>query len=145
GLDDGAVVVGLDDARAEVERHGHRRRTLEEHVEVRGHGAGRRAAGALAHEVHGRGPVAVAVEQRAADAAVEDVVERGVVRLGRPGADELVALLEAADAQPFVVGRPAAEAAVPRRVGLLNAFHRAPAYRLARGALSGGRDGNRVR
>ena len=64
----------------------------------------------------------MAVEQRAADAAVEDVVERGVVRLGRPGADELVAFLEAADAQPFVIGRPAAEAAIVRRVGFLDAL-----------------------
>ena len=84
----------------------------------------------LLHQVHRRGPVAVAVEQRAADAAVEDVVERLVMRLGRPLADELVALFEAADAQPFLVGRAAAEAAVLRRVRFLNAFHLASVMRL---------------
>src|SRR5437763_11444175 len=73
--------------------------------------------------MYGRCPFAVAVEQRADDAAVEHVVERGVVRLRRPRANELVALFEAADAQPFLVGRAAAEATVLWCVGLLNALH----------------------
>src|ERR1700686_985775 len=69
-----------------------------------------------------RRPVAVAVEQRAADAAVEDAVEGLVVRLGVPLADDGVPFLEAADAQALLVGGSAAEALVLRRVGLLKAL-----------------------
>jgi len=48
----------------------------------------------LLHEVDRRGPVAVAVEQGATDAAVEDAFERHVMRLRLPVADEFRAHLE---------------------------------------------------
>src|SRR5205085_7433527 len=86
-----------------------------------------------------RRPVAVAVEQRADDAAVEDVVECRVMRLRRPVADELVPLAKAADAQSFVVGRTAAEAAVLRRVRFLDALggHGRDCIRSAGGSPAG--------
>ena len=65
----------------------------------------------------------MAIEERAADAAIENAVERLMMRLGMPLADELPILLEAANAQTFVVGRTAAKTAIVRRVSLLNAFH----------------------
>src|SRR5690349_21380747 len=94
------VPARLDHVRAQLQRRVHGRGALEHDVKVRGDGAGRRVRAGLAHQVHGRGPVAVAVQESAADAAVENVVESLVVRLGRPGANQLVAILEAADAQP---------------------------------------------
>ena len=80
--------------------------------------AGRRLSSA-AHQVHRRRPVAVAVEQRAADAAVEDAVEGLMMRFGVPLADHLVAFLEAADSQALFVGRSAAETDAVRRISLL--------------------------
>src|SRR2546430_4552449 len=73
--------------------------------------------------MHRRRPVAVAVEERTADSAVEDAVERLMVRLRPPLANELAAIFEASNPQSLVVGRSAAEAAVIRGVSLLNAFH----------------------
>src|SRR4051794_27708982 len=64
----------------------------------------------------------MAIEQRADDAAVQDVVERGVMRLRRPVADEFVALAEAADAKAFLVRRSAPETAILRRVRFLDAL-----------------------
>src|ERR1043165_4174654 len=73
--------------------------------------------------MHRRGPVAVTVEKRAANTAVENAVECLMVRLGVPFADEVAVLFEAADAKALVIGRTASEAPVVRRVRLLNAFH----------------------
>src|SRR6476619_5620078 len=106
-----------------MQRQVHRRGAFQRHVKIGGHGAGRRLAARLVHEVNGRGPVAVAIEERAADAAVEDAVEGLVMRLRRPLANELVALLEALDPQTFVICGSASEAMVVGRVGVLNAFH----------------------
>src|SRR5437762_8037136 len=70
-------------------------------------------------------PVAVAIEKRAADAAVQDAFERLVVRLRPPLGHDLAAVAghEALDAEPLLVGRTAAEAAVLRSVSVLQAFH----------------------
>jgi hypothetical protein len=65
----------------------------------------------------------VTVQQRADDSAVQDPVERLVMRLRAPLRDDLVPLDAALDPQPFLVGRPAPEAAVVRRVGVLKAWH----------------------
>src|SRR5216684_3310041 len=91
-------------------------------MEIGGDGAGWCLASVALHQHHRRRPVAVAVQQRADDAAVQDVVERRVMRLRRPVADELVPLANAADTQPFVVRRPAPEAAVLRSPRFLDAF-----------------------
>ena len=74
---------------------------------------------ALHHQVVAGGPVAVAVEQGADDAAVEHPGEGVVVRLGGEVGDDLVALDEALDAEPLVVGGAAAEADALRRVPCL--------------------------
>src|SRR5690606_8392806 len=77
--------------------------------------------GAL-QEVPGRGPVAVAVEQRADDPAVQHPGECLVVRLRRPLAHQFLALDEAAQAETLLVGRTAAEAHVVLRVAFLQAL-----------------------
>src|SRR5437773_7749177 len=73
--------------------------------------------------MHRRRPVAVAIEKRAADSAVEDALERLVIGLRTPFANQFVAFLEAADAESFVVRRTTSEAAAVGRVGFLDAFH----------------------
>src|SRR5437899_6936094 len=73
--------------------------------------------------MHRLRPVAVAIENGAADAAVENAVERDMVRLRPPLAHEVLSVGEAADAQPFLVCRAATEAAIVWRVRFLEAFH----------------------
>ena len=103
---------------------------LQPDVEVGGHRAGKRAFSRLLHQMDRRRPVAVAVEEGPANSAVQNPVEREVVRLGRPIGDELVPPLEAPDVQPLLVRRAAAEAAVLRGERLLKALHRsAPVFR----------------
>jgi hypothetical protein len=118
-----AIPRGLDDSRAQLQGNVHRRRAFQENVEVRRHRARRRIRTGLLLEVVRRGPVAVAIEERAADSAVQDAVERLVVRLRAPFADQGVAFDEAPDAQSPLVGRPATEALVLRRVPFLQALH----------------------
>src|SRR5437016_9598195 len=73
--------------------------------------------------MHRRRPVAVAIEKGAADAAVENAVERDMMRLRPPVAHEVLSVGEAADAQPFLVCRAAAEAAIVWRVRFLETLH----------------------
>src|SRR5258708_4421721 len=121
-LDDRTIALRLHNLRAEVQRGIDRRGALEDDVEVGGDRTRWGLNAGLPHQVDRRGPVAVAIEERAADAAVEDAVEGLVVRLGVPLADERVSLFEAADAEAFLVGWSAAEALVVRRVCLLKAL-----------------------
>src|SRR5712691_6595246 len=67
-------------------------------------------------------PVAVAVEESAANSAVQNAVEGEVMRLRPPLADALIPFDEALDSQPLVIGRAAAEAAIVRGVGVLKAL-----------------------
>src|SRR5437867_4183521 len=106
-----------------MQRRVHRRRPFQGDVKIGCHGARRRILAGLLHEMHGRGPVAVAIEQCAANAAVEDAVEGLMMRLRPPLADQLIPFGEAPDAKPLVIGRAASEAAVVRRVGFLKALH----------------------
>src|SRR6266849_8500417 len=92
-------------------------------VKIRSDRARRRGRRRFLHQVHRGGPVAVTIEERAADAAVENSFERLVIWLGFPFTNQLVALLETADAQALVVRRTASEAEIVGRVGFLNAFH----------------------
>ena len=69
------------------------------------------------------GPVAMAVEQRADDPAVEHAGERVMMRLGSPIADDDVALHYAFDAETLRVGRPAAKADAVGRMSILKALH----------------------
>lgn len=114
-----SVVLRLVYLRAQRHQAVGRTRTQELHRVVGGHRAGRRFGPSPLHQVHRRSPVAVAVEQRADDAAAQDVLERLVVFLGLPLRDRLVALGEAANAQPLRVRRTTAKAGVLRGVASL--------------------------
>ena len=87
GLDHHAIPLNLGGCRLEVDRAIERRGGAQLDVKFGGHGAGRRFAAALAHQRPGRGPVAVAIEQTADDAAAQHALERLVVRFGRPVGD----------------------------------------------------------
>ena len=78
------------------------------------------------------GPVAVTIEQRTDDAAVEHALESLVMRLGLPSGDQLVSLDEALDAQPLRVRRAAPEANVVWRVAILQALFLLPCLVLMR-------------
>src|SRR5262249_5245705 len=70
--------------------------------------------GSLQEMVRG-GPVAVAVEDRAADSSVQDSLEREVFGPGRPVADDRVGGTRVAlDPQPLLVGGAAAHASIVR-------------------------------
>src|SRR5205823_5968124 len=85
------------------------------------HGARRRFRAIFLHQVNARRPVRVAIEERAADPAVQDAGERLVMRLRLPFGDEFVAGFEAPDAEAAIVRGAAAEADVLRGVALLQA------------------------
>jgi hypothetical protein len=121
GLDYRTIRLGLDDARGQVQQRVEGRGALQDDVEVRRDRARRARFAGLTHQVVRRGPVAVAVQDRPADSAVHDALEREVVRLRPPVRHDRFALHEALDLQALRVGRPASEAAVLRRVGVLEA------------------------
>src|SRR5687767_5686316 len=102
---------------------GRRRGPAKLHVELRGDGARRRVLSRLPHEVTGRCPVAVTVEQGPDDAAVEHSRKCLVMRLGAPLGHEAPALLPTLQAQSLVVGRTAAETAISGCVSILHALH----------------------
>ena len=106
-----------------MERDVHRGRPLQGDVELGGHGARRLRGARLVHQVVRRGPVAVAVEQRSGDPAVQNPVERLVVPLRPPFRDDFVPFDAALDPEAHLVRGPAPEAAVLRRVPVLQALH----------------------
>ena len=70
----------------------------------------------LLHQVPGRSPVAVAIEQRADDTAIQDAGKRFIFRLWLPFCHDHVAFRKAADTQAFRISWPAAPTGVVRRV-----------------------------
>lgn len=68
-----------------------RRWAAKAHCEVRGHGAGRPVQTAVQHECAGRGPVAVAVQQRSHDAPTDHPFKGLVVFLRHPGGNDRIA------------------------------------------------------
>jgi len=69
----------------------------------------------------GRSPVAVTVEKRADDPAVQDPGESGVVKFGHPVAHEAVPLGKAPDVETLRIGGTAAVADVVGGVTFLDA------------------------
>src|SRR5581483_7533432 len=104
------------------------RGALELAVELGRDGGGRRGEAALLEERRARAPVGVAVQERAADAPVEDTRKGLVVRLRMPVGDELVPLPAALDAQPLGVRGATSKADAVGRVLVLH-----------RGGVHGGR------
>ena len=138
-LDDGAPSGVLDHPRSQGQGAVRRRGSQELHVEVRGDRARRAVESVALHQEPSRGPVGVAVQEGPADPSVQHVLPGLVVFLGSPGADHLLPLREALDAQTSLVGRAAAEATVLRGEAVLQALagwaHAGSVALGARGAL----------
>lgn len=109
----------FDDFRGKENRTVCRRWAQQLNGVIRGHRAWRPIFTSALHQMPGRGPVAVAIEQRADDSAVEDTGKRFVFLLRFPFCHDFVAADETANVQPVRVGRPATEAGVRRRVKFL--------------------------
>ena len=75
------------------------------------------------HQMPGRGPVAVTIEQRADDAATEHSLESFVLLTRLPFRDDLFAVGKAADVQAFRICWSTTEAGKVGSVSFLNAFH----------------------
>ena len=76
------------------------------------HRAGRMVSACVFHQMIGRGPIAVTVEQRADDAAIQHAGKRFVLRLRLPFGNDFAVFSKAADAQTVRIRR----AATPTRI-----------------------------
>src|SRR6185503_18466607 len=118
-LNSRAVVGDVDRMRDEFDlavglrRPAHLDRVLRGH-----HGRRRLGAGAL-HQVIGRGPVRVAVHERADDPAGQNAIECLMELLRAPRRDDLVATDIALHVKAVFITRTAAEADAVRRIAIL--------------------------
>src|SRR2546421_2601131 len=71
------------------------------------------------HQMIGRGPVAMAIEQRPNDSAIQDAGKRFVLRLRRPLRDDVAVFRKTANPQTFAIRRSTAPARIFRSVLLL--------------------------
>src|SRR5436190_14275869 len=78
-VDGGTIIAGFGDSCAEGDRSIRRRRPPEADRELEGDGRRRLVEAPNAHQVPGRGPVRVTVEECPEDAAVDDALEGLVV------------------------------------------------------------------
>lgn len=79
-------------------------------MEIRRHRARRLILTALFHQMVGRCPIRMAVEQCSYNPAIQHTRERLVMRFGSPFGDDFIAFNEAAYMKPLFVRGPAAEA-----------------------------------
>ena len=87
---------------------------------IRRHGAGRTIVARRFHQVPRRRPIAVAIEQRADNPAVQHSRKRLIFRRGFPFRHDLiVALRKTANAQTVRIRRPATPARIRGRVAFL--------------------------
>ncbi len=70
-----------------------------------------------------RRPIAVAIKQRAANAAVQHARKRQVMRLRFPLGNNFIAFYKALDSKALVVARAAAKTLIVRCVLVLEALH----------------------
>jgi hypothetical protein len=114
-----AVGGGLSDFSGKKNSIVRRRRAKKLDRVIRGHRAGRMIFARLTHEMIRGGPIAVAIEQRADDSAIEDAGKRFITRLRFPLRDDLLPTRKTANAQTFRIRRAAAPAGIVRRVTFL--------------------------
>lgn len=122
-FDDGPIFGRLQHFGPQAYRPVGRRRAQEFDVILGGDGAGRGFQILLFHESISRRPVAVTVQERPDDAAVEGSGEGLMMGLGLPFRDDFFPARETANMEPASVGRSTAVTYALRSVGLLQAFH----------------------
>ncbi len=126
------VALRLYGAGAQMHRRVYWRRAQHAYRVFRRDGRRRSIQPLRGHQVVRRRPVAVAVQQRTDDPAVERALEGLVVRLRLPLGDQFAVLAhETADVQPLRVRYTAPIADAVRRVGLLQALVHAHKVRQA--------------
>lgn len=118
-FDGRAVVRKIDNVRGEMDCVVRGRRPQKLDRVIRGNSTRRAISASAFHQMIGAGPIAVTVEQRADDSAVQNAGKRFVFFLGLPISHDFVASDEAANVQSFGICRAAAEASVVRRVMFL--------------------------
>jgi hypothetical protein len=114
-----AVVPGFNDMRAK--QHGAicRCRTQQLDCIICRHCAGHTVIAVPVHQMPGRHPIAVTIEQCPDNSPVQDAWERFVFPLRLPFGHEFIAASEAANVQAFGIGRATTPAGILRRVFLL--------------------------
>src|SRR6185503_3311750 len=120
-LNSRAVVGDVDRMRDEFDLAVGRRRPAHLDRVLRGHHGRRRLGAGALHQVIGRGPVRVAVHERADDPAGQNATECLMELLRAPRRDDLVAANVALDAKTSLVAWAASEAGAVRRVAILQA------------------------
>ena len=86
---------------------------------IRRHRARRPIFAGFVHQVPGRGPIAVAIEQRSDDAAIQDTGKRFVTRFRCPFRHDLAAAHKTADVKTVRIRRSTPKARIFRRVFFL--------------------------
>ena len=76
----------------------------------------------LLHQVVGRGPVAVTIEQRPDDAAAQHSGERFLISLRLKRRDDFIAAREASNVQALLIRRATTKARIVWRVSFLDTF-----------------------
>ncbi len=114
-----AVAVQIRKTRAQVHRPVCRCRTQELNRVIRGDGAGRAAFARLVHQVPRRRPVAVTIEERADNAAVQDAGERFILQLRLPFGDDVISARKTPHSHAVWICWAATETCILWRVTLL--------------------------
>ena len=118
-FDNGAIILHLHNAGHQSQRLIRWRGPAQLDGVIGRYRAGRMIGAITLHQEVSRGPVAVAIEQRANDATAKHAAKRFLISLRLKVGYYLVALNKAADPQTLLIGWAAAEAGVLRSVGFL--------------------------
>jgi hypothetical protein len=121
--DNRAIVLHLNHTRNEPQQSVGRRWAQQLDRVIRRYCAGRMIRAIALHQMICRGPVAVAVEQRADDATTQHPGEGFLVSLRLKFRHDFIAMREAANVQATIVCLAAAEAGVVWGVSFLKAFN----------------------
>ena len=114
-----AIVCDVDDSRGKKQRVA--RWSWPQHFDriFGSHSAWRAILFRALHQMIRRGPVAMAIEQRADDAAIQDSTKRFVFFLRFPFGDQFAVVGETSNMQPIRICRAATEADIVGRVFFL--------------------------
>ena len=121
-FNDGTIVAGFNHTRYQPYGLVRRRWPSQRDLVVSSDCAGRMVRARALHQMVGSGPVAVAVEHRADDAATQHSRKRFLIRFGLPLGDHFFALRKAANVQALFVCRSTTKTGEVGRVSFLNAF-----------------------
>jgi len=114
-----AIIGRLDHTRGKMNVTVRRCRSQKLDVIFGGHRARNSVRLRPLHQMIGRGPIAVAIQQRANDSAIQNARKSLVFFLRRPIGDDFIAMGETHDVKPLGIRRSTPETCVLRRVMFL--------------------------